>query len=135
MGFVPVMKGLLVGLALALVLGGVFWYALPSNSAGGDSPQKAADLEVPTVTPTEADRGAQRQRAIEAKDPALLPICTEEYFANRPDPVPAKSMEPWDHPDQLGCRLPPPRPEDMDIGPRSERAPKEGGSESPDPPP
>ena len=100
------MKGLLAGLALVLVLGAVLWYVLPLGSAGGGVSDTPDPLQLPTVALSEADREALRQRAIEAKDPALLPICTEEYFANRPDPVPARSMEPCDHPDQLGCRLP-----------------------------
>ena len=64
-----------------------------------------------------SDRDAQRAKAIEKRDPALLPLCTEEDFANRSDPVPAKSMDPWDHHDQVGCRLPPPRPDQIVPGP------------------
>ena len=133
MGSVPVMKGVLVSLVLVLVLGAVFWYALTRGSSRGDVPDTPVPLQFPTVTSTEADREAQRQRAIEAKDPALLPVCTEEDLTNRADPVPAKSMEPWDHLDQLGCRLPPPRPDEMELGPRSGPSPPQNRPSRPVP--
>lgn len=92
------------------------------------------DVVPPPIGMTTEEREEQRERAIEAKDPALLPLCTEEDFTNRPDPVPAKSMEPWDYPDQLGCRLPPPRPDEMELGPRSGPAPPEPAEPSGSPP-
>ena len=80
------------------------------------------DVVPPPIAMTAEEK---RQQAIKAKDPALLPLCTEADLTNRPDPVPAKSMEPWDHPDQLGCHLPPPQPDEMRLGPRSGPAPPE----------
>ena len=88
------------------------------------------DVVPPPIGMKAEDREEQRQRAIEARDPALLPLCTEEDLTNRPDPAPAKSMEPWDHPDQLGCRFPAPRPDQIIAGPRSEPGPQ-GRTEPP----
>ena len=76
---------------------------------------------------SEADRAAQRARAIEKRDPALLPVCTDEELTNRPDPEPAKSFDPWEYPEQLGCRLPPPRPDQIVLGPPSEPGPAGAG--------
>ena len=70
-------------------------------------------------TLSETERAAQRARAIEKRDPALLPVCTDEELTNRPDPEPAKSFDPWECPEQLGCRLPPPRPDQVVLGPAS----------------
>ena len=81
------------------------------------------DTETLPITMTPEEREAKRERAIEAKDPALLPLCTEADLTNRPDPVPAKSMEPWDHLDQLGCRFPGPRPDQIIKGARSQPGP------------
>lgn len=81
----------------------------------------AADGEAHSTsppTPSVPDREAQRAEAIEKRDPALLPICSPDEFASRPDPSPPKSMDPWEHPDQLGCRLPP-RPDQVVWGPPS----------------
>ena len=86
--------------------------------------QDAIENEIP-FDPTSSDdeRREQREKAIAAKDPSLLPLCTEEDFTNRPDPVPAKSTEPWDYPDQLGCRLPPAKPDQIVVGPASQPGP------------
>ena len=75
---------------------------------------EAGHESVPSVS---SNRDAQRAKAIEKRDPALLPFCTDEDFANRSDPVPAKSTDPWDHRDQVGCQLPPPRPDQIVLGP------------------
>ena len=128
------MNGLLGGLVLALMLGTAFWYVLPWGGASGGGPDTAASFQPPIMTSTDGDREAQRQRAMDVRDPALLPLCTEVDLTNRPDPVPAKSMEPWDHPAQLGCHLPPPLPDDMELGPRSGPAPPEP-ADSGSPPP
>ena len=66
-----------------------------------------------------SDRAAQRAEAIKKPDPALLPICSPEELTNRPDLSPVKSMEPWDYPEQIGCHLPPPRPDQIVPGPPS----------------
>ena len=76
---------------------------------------------------SETDRAAQRARAIEKRDPALLPVCTDEELTNRPDPEPAKSSDPWEYPEQLGCRLPPPRPDQIVLGPASGPGPAGAG--------
>ena len=60
-------------------------------------------------TSNETDRAAQRARAIEKKDPALLPFCTDNEWTNRPAPVLPRSFDPWEFPEQLGCLLQPPR--------------------------
>ena len=119
-----VMEGLLAGTALVLLLGAVFWYARTLGIVGSDPPETSVNPSGPVVTGTEKERKEQRQRAIKAKDPALLPLCTKEDFTNRAKPVPAKSMEPWDHPDQLGCRFPPPQPDQIIVGPRKVPAPR-----------
>ncbi len=76
----------------------------------------------PSPPSSDADREAQRAEAIEAQDPALLPLCTDEDYAlhNSSDTVPAKSYEPWKHLDQLGCHIPPPIWEQVVWGPPSE---------------
>jgi hypothetical protein len=73
----------------------------------------------PPPTPRVLDRESQRAEAIEKRDPALLPICSPDEFASRPDPSPPKSMDSWEHPDQIGCRLPPPGPDQVVPGPPS----------------
>ena len=82
----------------------------------------AADGEAHSASPpalSVQDGEAQRAAAIEKRDPALLPICSPDEFERRPDPSPPKSMDPWEHPNQLGCRLPPPRPDQVVPGPPS----------------
>lgn len=75
----------------------------------------------------ETDRAAQRTRAIEEQDPALLPVCTDEEWTNRPEPVRPKSFDPWEYPEQLGCRLPPPKPDQGVWGPASQPGPDGAG--------
>ena len=67
--------------------------------------------------PSAQDRDAQKQEAIKKQDPALLPVCTDEELSNRSDPVPARSLDPWEHLDQLGCHLKPPTDEQKILGP------------------
>ena len=78
---------------------------------------ESGHLLVPSANGGELD--AQRAKAIEKRDPALLPFCTKADFVHRSNPVPARSMEPWDHHGQLGCRLAPPRPDQIVPGPPS----------------
>lgn len=86
-----------------------------------DRPNAAAGEAHSTSPPTPRvlDRESERAEAIEKRDPALLPICSPDEFASRPDPSPPKSMDSWEHPDQLGCRLPSPRPDQVVPGPPS----------------
>ena len=92
------------------------------------------DVVPPPIGMPAEEREEQRERAIEAKDPALLPVCTEGDLTNRADPVPAKSMEPWDHLDQLGCRFPGPRPDQIIKGARSQPGPTGSTEPSGSPP-
>ena len=74
-------------------------------------------------TSNETDRAAQRARAIEKKDPALLPFCTDDEWTNRPAPVLPRSFDPWEFPEQLGCLLQPPSSDQAILGPRSQPGP------------
>ena len=104
--------------------GGVF-----EQPAGREHADAAADEPQSRhpETLSESDRAAQRARAIEKQDPALLPVCTDEKLINPPDPIPAKSFEPWDYPEQVGCHLPPPRPDQAILGPSSQPGPDLAG--------
>lgn len=97
----------------------------PLLNSGLDGRQGASDEAQPNYLQSsgEDDRDAQRQRAIEQQNPAVLPACTDEELTSRPNPAPAKSMNPWDHPDQVGGLLPTPRPDQMVPGPPSEQGP------------
>ena len=46
-----------------------------------------------------------------------MPECTGEEFINRSAPVEPKSMDPWEHVDQLGCRLKAPTEDQRILGP------------------
>ena len=75
-------------------------------------------LHHPATSGTE-DRETQRERAIKQRDPSLLPVCTEDEITDRRNPMPAKSMDPWEHKDQVGCLVPTPGPGDGVWGPAS----------------
>ena len=105
----PKTAALVTALVLVVLSGGLMGF----RWLGDDHIRRDAS----PARPSSQDRDQQKQDAIEQKDPALLPECTANDFSDRPPAVAPKSMDPWEHDDQLGCRLAAPRPDQIVEGP------------------
>ena len=78
-------------------------------------PRVSAESPTPD-DPEEQKRERQRQKAIEEKNPELLPVCTQEQLDNHPEVTRPSPESVWD---AVDCKAPPPKPEQIHRGPRS----------------